>query len=93
MKRFVFLNYKPSVQSVSQSVSCSHATWPALPGTVIVSAGMVILDKYNASYSTATHQKIQTLSSVSQSVSQLFTSNMAPTSWDSVCVDRNGGFG
>ena len=50
-----------------------------VPVTVIMSAGMGVSDKYNASYSIATHQKIQTLSSVSQSVSQLFTSSMGST--------------
>jgi len=35
--------YKPSVQSVSQSVSCSQATCS------IMSAGMGVPDKYNAS--------------------------------------------
>ena len=44
--------------------------------TVIMSAEMGVPDKYNASYSNAAHQKTQTLSSVSQSVSQLFTRNI-----------------
>ena len=44
-----------------------------------MSVGMGVLDKYNASYSNATPQRIQALSSVRQSVRQLFTSHMAST--------------
>ena len=53
--------YKPSVQPVSQLVSQLFTSHMApTPGTVIMLAGMVVLDKYTASYSNATHQKIQT---------------------------------
>ena len=53
-----------------------NASYSTATTCLIMSVGMAVLNTYNASDSTATCHKIQTLSSVSQSVSQLFTSNM-----------------
>ena len=94
--------YKPSVQSVSQSVSCSHATGS------ILSAGTGVLDKVdyvgrNGRFPINTMRPIRLLhtrkykpsvQSVSQSVSQLFTSNMAPYGprWRT-CHEQFGGLG